>query len=143
MAVTNLSFAAQVDEWVAETEQRMTAVFRQSTQETVSIAQSLVPIDTGFLRASVRASRESMPPIDPKSAGNGSPVPFNSGNITLTIADARLGDTIFVGYTANYALYVHDGTSRMAPRPFVALAAQQWSATVNRVTEDLKARVGR
>jgi hypothetical protein len=144
MATTSLNFGAQIDTWVKQSEQRMTAVFRESTQRTVSIAQSIVPVDTGFLRASVRASIGSMPPIDPKSRGAaGGAYNANDGQVTLTIAGANLGQTIFVGYTANYAGHVHDGTSRTRPQPFVALACAQWPATVSRVVDDLKGRSGR
>ena len=139
MATTNLNFGAQVDAWVMATKERAEAVFRESTKRTVSIAQAAVPVDTGFLRASIRASTSAMPTLSAARPSSGS-FPNGAGDVVLTIAGAQLGQTIFVGYTANYAIYVEYGTSRMAPRGFVARAAQQWQATVNAVTADAKSR---
>lgn len=141
----NLSFGAQIDDWVRATEQRMTAVFRESTRRTISIAQSLVPVDTGFLRASVRASLSEMPRIDSsKSSGGGGSRRRRTalpGDVTLAIAGAKVGQTIYVGYTASYAGFVEYGTSRMAPRAYVGQAVIQWPQTVNQVVNELKNRV--
>lgn len=144
MAVSNLSFGAAVDEWVQQTEQRMEAVFKESTQRTVSIAQDIIPRDTGFARASVRASTEEMPPIDDKARGEkGASYSYNSGEITLTIAGAELGQTIYVGWTASYVQFLEYGHSKQAPAGFVGLAAAQWQHTVDVVTQELKGRAGR
>lgn len=148
MATTNLNFGAQISEWASRTTQRMEAVFKESTQRTVARMQTPVgaggnmPVDTGFLRASIRASTESMPRIDPgaKAPAIGV-VPQNDDDVTATIINAKLGQTIFVGYTASYAAHVEYGTSRMAPRAFVGLAVEQWPATVTQVCEELRGRV--
>jgi HK97 gp10 family phage protein len=138
VASTRLSFGAQIDNWVRESEQRMTAVFRESTKRTISIAQSNVPVDTGFLRASIRASLAAMPHISEEKPSPGSYVP---PDLTMTIAGAKIGETIYVGYTASYAGYVEYGTSKMAPRAFVGQAAIQWPEIVKKVVDDLKGRV--
>lgn len=141
MAVSNLNFAAQVDEWVRATEQRMTAVFRESTQRVVSIAANGVPVDTGFARASVRASTESMPSIISGSKGQeGQTYGVDLGNVTLTIAGAQIGQTIYVGWTASYILPLEYGHSQQAPAGFVRLAAAQWQVTVDQVTAEAKSR---
>lgn len=141
MAVSNINFRAQVDDWVKATEQRMVAVFRESTQRTVSIAQSLIPIDTGFARASVRASTESMPSINSAAQPvDGQTYGYDAGNITTTIAGAQLGSTIFVGWTASYAGILETGSSKQAPSGFVRLAALQWQVTVNQVVAEAKSR---
>lgn len=134
------SFAAEIDSFVAATKERMEAVFKESAQRTVSLAQSYTPIDTGFLKGSIQGSLGGMPQVNPL-AKRGSANPAAAGNITMTIAGATLGQTLFVGYTAAYAGHVEYGTSRMAPRRFVGRAAAQWPATVNAVTNDLKARI--
>jgi hypothetical protein len=141
MAVNNLDFAATVDDWVKATEQRMTAVFREATQRTVSLAQRRIPVDTGFARASVRASLESMPPIQKGSTGDpGKSYGYDAGNITLTIARAAIGQTIYVGWTAGYVGALENGHSKQAPSGFVGLAAQRWQITVNEVTAEAKSR---
>lgn len=137
------SFSAQVDAWVLKSQRRMLAVFRESAQRTISVAQSRIPVDTGFARASVRASLEAMPPIDPGSTNTkGSSVGYNSSEIVLTIAGAELGQTIYVGWTANYVGLLEQGSSKQAPSGFVRLAALQWQQTVNEVVAEAKARVG-
>lgn len=137
----NLSFSAAVDNWTQQTTERLTAVFRESTQRVASIAANGVPVDTGFARASVRASTESMPGIIPDSKGaEGQNYPFDMGNITLVIAGAELGQTIHVGWTASYILPLEFGHSKQAPGGFVRLAAAQWQVIVNGVIQEAKSR---
>ncbi len=143
MANTPLQFAAIVDAWCKEQPRRMEAVWKESSQRTVSLAQSYVPVDTGFLRASIRASLDSMPPLEASTRTKGSSYTYTGGDITATIASAELGKTIFVGYTAGYAGFVEYGTSRMAPRAFVGRAAEQWPVTVRQVAGEARARAGR
>lgn len=140
MATTPLNFSAQIDAWTAAVKERAEAVFRESTKRTISIAQSYTPVDTGYLRASIRASTTSMPPINPAGRPTGTSYPYNAGEVVLVITGAQLGQTIYAGWTANYAIYVEMGTSRTPPRGFVARAAQQWQATVNAVTSEAKSR---
>lgn len=141
MAVNGLNFGAQVDAWVQETKQRMDAVLRQSTQEVVSLAQANVPVDTGFLRASIRGSLKSMPPINKAAKPiDGKSYGYSGSEISLTIAGAEIGDVVYIGWTAGYAGHVEYGTNKMAPRAFVRTAAAQWTAVVNRVSSRLKDR---
>lgn len=136
------SFSAQVDAWTKKSEARLLAVFKEASQRTFSIAQSLVPIDTGFCRASFSASLESMPPIDPKAdkPASGS-FAYDPSEVTLTIASAKIGDVLFAGYGANYSIFLERGSSKQAPSGFVRLAALQWQHTVDQVAEEAKARV--
>ncbi|NVN88595.1 MAG: HK97 gp10 family phage protein [Rhodopseudomonas sp.] len=145
MAASNLNFAAQVDAWCRKSEARLLTVFRESTQRTVSIAQenlrTVVNVQTGFLRASVRASTERMPTID----SGAYPVPgksyaYSGDEIVLVIAGAQLGQTIFIGWTAAYSGFIEFGTTRMAPRAYARLAALQWQTTVSSVIAEAKSR---
>lgn len=143
MAVDQLNFAATVDKWVQETEQRMTAVFRQSTQELVSRAQARIPIDLGYARASIRASLTAMPPINPAmdnkagSAGGGE----WAGQVALTINGAKLGQTIFIGWVASYVFQLELGHSKQAPTGFVGVTAMEWPNIVAAITAEAKQRV--
>jgi hypothetical protein len=142
MANTNDKFSATVSAWVRKSDERMLAVFRESAQRTVSLAQRRIPVDTGFARASVRASLEAMPLIDPKaSKPKQGTFTFNATEIVLVIAKAKLGQTIYVGWTANYVGELERGHSQQAPSGFVRLAALQWKQTVREVSEEAKARV--
>jgi len=147
-------FSATVDGWVLKSKARMLAVFRESAQRTVSIAQTGVPhipVDTGFARASVRASLEEMPAIDPnmgrpeiagREPHSGVVYSYDDGTVVLTIANAQLGRTIFVGWTANYVGELEKGSSKQAPSGFVRLAAMQWQHTVSEVVAEAKVRAG-
>lgn len=146
MAVDNLKFDAQVDDWVRRTEERLQNVFHQSTQEVVSLAANGVPIDLGFARASIRASAQSMPPIDPQATNKaGLPGDFSAAwaEVVLVIAGSKVGQTVYVGWTAAYVMPLEYGHSKQAPAGFVRLAAAQWPVVVDRVTLQAKAIAAR
>lgn len=136
MAVSNLSFAAQIDGLVKKTERNMTAVFREASKRVIQQAQDNVPVDTGFLRSSLQVAINQ--PVPPAIRPQGAPVP--GPNISAVIAGASLGDTITAGYTAVYAPFVEYGTSRMSPRRFVGRAVANWQGIVNRTVADVNAR---
>lgn len=141
MAVSNLTFSAQVSEWVRQTEQRMTAVFRESTQRVVEDMQSRIPVDTGFLKSSIQVSTNGPAPMSRPRPDGGS-FAYQPTAAVLAIAGAEIGDTIYASYTANYAAHVNYGTSKMAGRQFVGLAAQRWPAIVDEVCRELQSRAG-
>jgi hypothetical protein len=139
------TFSGTIDQWVSATKERTEAVWKESAQRVYGrsidyLSGELVGVITGFLRASARASTDAMPSIDPGAAPKEGQAYAPSGGVVLTIAGAALGQTLYIGWTANYAAYVHEGTSKMAPRPFVALSAEQWPAIVNQVSEEAKSR---
>ena len=137
------SFSATVDAWAAASQARMLAIFKASAQRVVSKAQGRIPVDTGFARASIRGSLQSMPQIQPGFAGDGSNVPYNPGNITLIIAGATLKDIVYIGWTANYVGYLEEGSSQQAPSGFVRITAMEWPRIVSEVTIEAKQRVAR
>jgi hypothetical protein len=141
MASQRQTFSADIEAWGRKTQARMLAIARESAQRVISVAQSRVPVDSGFLRASIRASNSEMPAIDPKARGDGTPVTYDTGEIMLVIAGTELGQHLFVGYTASYSAAVHWGTSKMAPRLWVTLAAMEWPRIVSEVTQEAKTRV--
>ncbi len=142
MTINNLQFGADVSNWVKKTQARMTAVFRESTQRVVAQAQKRIPVDTGFARASIRGSLESMPPIDPAFHGEKGNTYSDSGEVTLVIAGAQIGQTIYVGWTANYVGFLEMGHSQQAPSGFVRLAALEWPRIVREVSVEAKSRAG-
>ncbi len=148
MAAQHQTFAADVDRWAQASKARLLAIFRESAQRVVSRAQAyisgeLVNVQTGFLRASIRASKSSMPQVDPAARHDGkTAVSYDPGSVTLAIASAELGEKVFVGYTASYAPLVHWGTSKMRPRPWVTLAANEWQRTVSEVAAEAKSKAG-
>ncbi len=60
----------------------------------------------------------------------------------MVIANAKLTDTIFAGYTANYVQYLEYGHSSFAPQGFVGISAMEWPNIVAEVTAELKDKDG-
>lgn len=134
------SFAATVGAWCEKVPNALEIVFKESVQELVSQLNQLAPVATGFLRASLMASTTAMPLLE--RSNSGVPIPNDLGDIVLVINGAELGDTIYLGYTANYAAYVHYGARGNAPRPWVTMVAQRWIAIVETKAAEVKSRLG-
>lgn len=142
-------FASQVDEWVQQTEKRINAVFRMSTQRIIQVMQEDVPYRDGFLRASLVVLVNKPPPVADKKA-EGASTAWNIAEVQLAIAGAVNGDRIVSAYTMEYARrleYGFTGTDslgrsyRQAPRGWVRKASSRWKEIVAEVTEEAKARV--
>jgi hypothetical protein len=134
------TFAATVGDWVHDVKGALEVVFKESAQELVTQLNALAPVDTGFLRASLRASTTAMPVLSLSNPGGA----FNldAGEITLVIAGADVGDTIYLGYTANYGAFVHYGANGRPGRPWVDMVAQRWASIVAAKSAEVKARLG-
>jgi len=123
------TFTAQIKAFADRTQEKIEAVVKQSAQEVFSIAQTpkaqggRMPVDTGFLRNSLIASL------------NGSTVGGGADAYVLAVAGAELGDTIFAGWTANYARFMEYGTSKTPANFYMLSAAQQWGQIVARNAE--------
>lgn len=128
------TFSAQVNDYVRKYKERMEAVFKQSAQDLIAEAQTPVaqggnmPVDTGFLRNSL------------VSGLNGSTSLTGADSYVLAIAGAKLGDSIFAGWTANYARYVEYGARGRPGRFFMRGAAQNWQDIVTRNANELRNR---
>ena len=145
------SFAATVGQWAVKVDGALEVVFKESAQELVSQMDKLLsdmvydqPSSenyrrTGFLRASLMASREAMPRLYRDNPG--ASVPPDLQPVILVINSADIGDTIYLGYTANYAAYVHYGAKGATPRPWVTLIAQRWEEIVAAKAKEVKQRL--
>jgi hypothetical protein len=141
MAIHNLDFSATVNAWAKESADRLDRIWKASSQELGSIANNGVPVDTGFARASFRASTQAMPQINASATNkSGKPAVSNFGQITAVISNAKLGGTIFMGWTAAYIIPLEFGHSKQAPQGFARLAAAQWPTIVSTVTAEAKGR---
>lgn len=135
-------FTAQVDAWAKGSVKRMTAIQRESTQRTIDDAQTptakggRMRVDTGFLRASGQLSLNGMPTGPVRGNPTGTYTEGQFGKPTeLVLARSTLEDTLFFGWTANYA------RAREAKDGFLRIAAQKWPQTVAQVTKEAKARI--
>lgn len=138
------SFAADVEDFVRETNERMEAVVRASLNDVVENAQTptakggRMRVDTGFLRASGRASLDGWPSGQGQKPRNALPNSFSYDGeaVVATLSKLKLGDTFFFGWVANYAEYreLYDG--------FLEASMQNWSRYVAFHTEALRGRIG-
>lgn len=137
------SFAADVEDWVRETNERVEAVMRASLNDVVENAQTPVAkggrmrVDTGFLRASGRASLDGWPSGPSEKPADALPNSFtwDGETIIAVLAKLKVGDTFFFGWTANYAEYreLYDG--------FLEAALQNWARIVAFNTDTLRKRI--
>lgn len=111
-----------------------------------------MPVQTGFLRASLLASTAAMPSInDEAKPADGKTYNYDPSSIDTVILTADLGQTLYFGYTAAYARRIEYGFSgedslgrsyNTPARRFVALAAQRWPQIVEANVAKLKSELG-
>ena len=145
----NKTFTATVDDWVRDTKQRMEAVAKTATQELfIEVVKPVgqggrMRVDTGFLRASFRASLDA--PIN-LSLENPDPengvFKLDQGEISLTINRAEIGQTIFGTFTANYARPREYGSRGQPADAFVLSNAQRWPDFVREAVATVRAEAG-
>lgn len=135
------SFAAQVNKWVQASQGRMEAVLKQSAQEVIEIAQTprskggRMRVDTGFLINSGKASIGTLPAGRSDNPGVNIGDEWDDGQVTLTLVRLKPGQTLYFGWTANYA------RARENKDGFLRMAAQQWQQIVNKNAAELRRRV--
>jgi len=140
MATKDNHFAATIDEWVSQSQARTEAVFKDAVTTLIEDAQRPVAkggrmrVDTGFLRASGQVSLNNMP-SGPVRGEPGQVYTADTAPIVLEIARAKPGDTIFFGWSANYARVreYHDA--------FLRTAVQRWQQIVDASVAKAKQRI--
>jgi len=144
-------FSAQVNELTKRYEGRMRAIARTAVQDTVSMAQrpknsgGHMPIDTGFLRASIQAATNTMPSGPTTNTGaHGGKKKFSSMenvagesvSVTLLKWNPNNGTPLYVGWTAVYARAME------AKYGFMRLAAGKWDQTARKAVKKVEAGYG-
>lgn len=143
------SFTAGVNAWVAETKQRMSLVRREAAQRVVEIMQTPIakggnlPLDTGFMRASLQAQIGQGAFTARDNPGGDGSFSYDAGAVSLVIAKAKPSDPITLCYSANYAIHQEYGARGRPGRAFVRLAAQQWGRVVQEVSAEAQTRAAR
>lgn len=143
-----LGFGEKVQRFATETPKIFELVWKWSARDVVAEMQrprngpfhrggasgGNLPVYTEFLRASLLASTSSMPQMiaNHGPANLSTHYPYDQQKIQRVIDGAKLGDTLYFGYTAYYAAYQNYGTSKFTGRRFRDLAAQKWPDIVNR-----------
>ncbi|MCC7253186.1 MAG: hypothetical protein IT540_15085 [Hyphomicrobium sp.] len=108
----------------------MLAVFRDAAQTVANevrrpvAAGGNMPVKTGNLRRSLMASTSAMPLV---RTGDDQVFSDNEEQINLVIAGANIGQTIYLGFQANYARHMEYGTQPHVIEPRNA-EALRWYA---------------
>lgn len=146
------TFAATVAGWCDRVPEALLALFRECASDLVQeltdelssrvyeTPESPNYKRTQFLLASLLASTTEMPKANRDNPGG--PVTVSFDQVEFVINNAELGETLYLGYSSSYGPYVHSGTSRMPPRPWVDAVAQRWDSIVQRRAADVGKRFG-
>ncbi|MCF3934345.1 hypothetical protein L1787_13090 [Acuticoccus sp. M5D2P5] len=141
------SFAAQVEDMVTRSKAKLEAVWKQSTQDVVDLIQTTaneggrMPIDTGYLRASLQASLDDFPMVAREGPSLDQRYEKNAEEISLVIASADLGGKVMFGFVAAYAMrmeYGFEGTDELGRQyhqsgfGFVRGAVDEWQSIVTK-----------
>lgn len=120
------TFSADVGKAIEQYFEKAEAVAKQSIQEVFFDAQlptaqgGRMRVDTGFLRNSLICGL------------NGSTSMTGPDSYVLTVANMKLGDIVFGGWTADYAGHREFGARGQAPDFYMRGAAQKWQSIVTK-----------
>jgi len=131
-------FTVAIDNFVVDTKAKLEAVWKQSVQDTFDLVLDKWPVDTGFSRKSFVASTSGWAPITSEVRDPKATYQINYDDLTVAIAGAELGETIYGNFTANYAVYIEYGSNGRAGRGLVRMAAMAWPQTVAKNVQRLK-----
>lgn len=140
-----LGFSAKVHRFAEDVPKIFELVWKWSARDVVADMQNPrsgkrgmgggtgnMPVYTEFLRASLMASTSHMPAMIPghRPPSLSASYDYDPQKIQVVIDGAKLGDTLYFGYGADYAAYQNYGTSKFTGRRFRDLAAQKWPTFV-------------
>ena len=141
-------FHAIIDAWTKETEQRMTAVWRQSIDDLAEVMNRTranggrLPHLTGNLMRSLLASTSAMPSTGEPDAK------YSGQDVGLVTAGLQLDQTVWLGYQAiyarrlNYGFVGEDSLGRnynQAGAHFLEAAIAEWPNIVRMAVSKIKA----
>lgn len=135
------TFKGQIDSWIKKSTLANEAVVKSSIQELAIQANTPVGdggrmrVDTGFLRNSIAVGIGSLPSgqsVKPDKFSNQS---WNPSGVTATINGVKMGDMVYIGWTAEYARFRENRDF------FVRTAVQNWGDIVNSNAMELRARL--
>lgn len=132
------SFSDQVGAFVAKSEARSLSVYRQSAQDLIQEAQTdynsggNIPRKTGFLINTGDSALNRLPVGETEPPEGMGLFTWDADAALAVISQAKLGDTIFFGWSANYAPYMESKFG------FMRLAAQNWQQIVRKNAQRLE-----
>lgn len=102
------SLVGDLDEIFELTDERLTALVRQTTQDMVNGANTAIAkggrmrVDTGFLRASGKMSLTGVPSGMTRGSSD-KKYRLRESTVITSLANFKLGQSIYYGWTADYA----------------------------------------
>ncbi len=132
------NFGDQVRRFSRETEQKLTDAVQKIALDVFSETIMATPVDTGRLRGSWMSSISQ-----PSGANPGTVDPSGGASVARAsgvVEGAELGDVIYMVNNVEYALYVENGTARVAPRRMVGRAVQRAAPVAQQVIAQIAAR---
>ena len=118
------SFTASIEDWSKKALRNADLVYKQSVQDLFELANRPVAkggrmrVDTGFLRNSLTMEL------------NGGTFLGSADSYILAVSRLTIGDSIFGGWTAEYAIHREFGTKSQSPDFFARGAAAEWVGIV-------------
>lgn len=136
------SFSEQIAAFNRKAEARLRAAARTAVQDTVEEAQTVrgrggrMRVRFGFLRASIAAAIGSMPSGETENPDKRT-FDYSPDSIAATLLrwDPNSGDTLFIGWTANYA------RPREHKDGFMRGAVENWPVHVERAAKESQRRI--
>ncbi|RBO89679.1 HK97 gp10 family phage protein [Pseudochrobactrum asaccharolyticum] len=126
-----MNFARQVGAFHQDVMKLILAVFQTSVQFMAEDIVKTSPVDTGFLRNSFQITLNTLPRIGDTGIG--------LDGISGAVASIKLSDTVYLSFTASYAMRLEYGFEDMdslgrlynqSGRFWVRGAAQNWNTYV-------------
>ena len=135
------NFGKEIERLAEKYKKRFRAVSKGSVEKTIEIMQTTkgnagrLPLDTGFLRASLGANIGSMPSGESVNPGGSFSYTGTATSVALLKWKPERGEVFYAGYTAMYARFME------AENGFLRGAVELWPRTVNEVAQKVKALI--
>lgn len=101
-----------------------------------------MPVDTGFLRASLIVGKAPLRASVRQAPANPGSYSWDMSSVSLVLAQLAMADPVEATYTAVYARVAEYGGDGRQGRRFVALAVQRWPSIVQQVCVEARAQTG-
>lgn len=135
-----MKFSDQVAMWAGDKAIPMaTAIVKKSAEKLAEEANTSrfkggnTPVDTSFLINSLHASIGTVPSGESVKPSGYTVQDWNSSQVTVVINGMELGDTLYLGWTAEYAPFMENRYG------FARLATQNWQNIVSETTLEARA----
>lgn len=127
-----------IPDWIKKVKGLELAVIQDASLSLARVANTnynsggKTPVDTGFLINSIKAAIDTLPAGQNKKPVGFRAADWDEGAVLAVINSMKLGDVLFIGWTAEYAPYMENRFM------FARSAAQQWPEIVDKSVVKVK-----